>query len=483
MPSLSFSEKIDPKTSVLVPLFNEDLNAKRRKIFRGLTRAQKRAVRSVLLGGQVAKSGIFPVYSGDAPVFIHVLGKKEEIKRRDIRESGEQVFNFTKKYELESLVVASGSLGGAEIVSFREGIVLGSYEFEEFKGKKKGEKKQEKKKLSKIRFCEKGTKKDIEYLEAMSEGVKRAKDIINTPPSVANPTYVADYARQLSKSLKKVSVKIIGEKELKKRNCGGILGVGQGSKHESRLILLEYKGGGRSEKPMALIGKGVTFDTGGNNIKGRHMRWMKQDLGGAATVLGAFFTIAKSGIKKNVYAVIPTVENVVDKDSYFPDDILTMYNGITVEVDNTDAEGRLILADALAYTEDNLKPRAMVDLATLTGACLYAVGDDIIAGLSTDKKLFAGLKNASEAVGEPLWELPLHQRYKKEYLKSATADIKNCGGGPRAGTIEGALFLQHFVSKKTPWCHLDIASVAFDESKGLATGRGVRTLVEFVEKY
>jgi len=483
MISISFSEKTDLKTPVLVPLYSDNLDVKKRKIFRGLTRAQKRAVRSALVNGIAPESGIMPIFSGDAPVFLQVMGKQKDLQRREIRESGEKVFQFSKSYSLENIIITPGSLDKTLFNAFQEGVLLGSYDFTQYKGKKNEEKEKKKKELKKAIFFSPGEKKEAEILTQKAEGVMLTKDLINMPPSDANPTYIAKTAEKIAKLQKKVSCKIFGEKELTKMNCGGILGVGRGSRHESKLIVLEYKNGKKSEKPIALIGKGVTFDTGGNNIKGNHMRWMKQDLGGAATVLGAFTTIASLGIKKNVFAIIPTVENVVDKDSYFPDDILTMYNGMTVEVHNTDAEGRLILADALAYTDEKLKPRVMVDLATLTGACSYAVGDDFVAGLSNEKKLFSALKKSSEEVDEPLWELPLHKRYAKRYLQSATADIVNCGDGPRAGTIEGGLFLQNFINEETPWCHLDIASVAFDEKSGLATGRGVRTLVDFVENF
>lgn len=483
MISISYSEKNSGKTPVLLPLFSEDLDASKRKIFRGLTRAQKRAVRSALSNDIRPQSGLLSVFSGDAPVFIQIIGKQKESQRREVREFAEKVFGFSKHYTFEDIIVVSGSLNKSLFTAFQEGVLIGSYDFIQYKGKKKDDEKKKEKVLKKVTFSSSHSKKESEDILQKTEGIQLTKDLINMPPSDANPTYVVELAQKIAQSSSKVSSKIFGEKELQKMNCGGILGVGRGSRHESRLIVLEYKNGNKNEQPIALVGKGVTFDTGGNNTKGNHMRWMKQDLGGAATVLGAFSALVLSGVKKNVCAVVPTVENVVDKDAYFPDDILTMYNGMTVEVHNTDAEGRLILADALSYADEHLKPRAMVDLATLTGACFYAVGDDFIAGLSNDKKLFSALKNSSDQVDEPLWELPLHKRYAKRYLKSSTADIVNCGDGPRAGTIEGGLFLQNFVNEKTPWCHLDIASTAFDEKAGLATGRGVRLLIDFVKQF
>jgi leucyl aminopeptidase len=440
MISISYSEKNSGKIPVLVPLYTEDLDPQKRKILRGLTRAQKRAVRSALVKGLRPESGCMTVFSGDAPVFIYVIGKQKESQRREIRESGEKIFTFSKQYCVEKIIIAPGSLNKSLFSVFQEGVVLGSYDFTEYKGTKKNDEKKKEKFLTNVVFFASSSKKVSDEIIHKSQGVQITKDLINMPPSDANPTYVVELAQKIARTNSKITSKIFGKKELEKMNCGGILGVGRGSRHESRLIVLEYKNGKSSEKPIILVGKGVTFDTGGNNIKGNHMRWMKQDLGGAATVLGAFSAIVQLDIKKNVCAVVPTVENVVDKDSYFPDDILTMYNGMTVEVHNTDAEGRLILADALSYADDKLKPRAMVDLATLTGACFYAVGDDFIAGLSTDKKLFSALEQSSKEVDEPLWELPLHKRYAKTYLKSSTADIVNCGDGPRAGTIEGGFF-------------------------------------------
>ncbi|MCK5016766.1 MAG: leucyl aminopeptidase family protein, partial [Candidatus Peribacteraceae bacterium] len=230
-----------------------------------------------------------------------------------------------------------------------------------------------------------------------------------------------------------------------------------------------------------LIGKGVTYDTGGYSIKpSQYMESMKQDLGGAATVLGAFLAIASLGVKKNVIAVLPSVENSINSYAYRPDDIIKMYNGVTVEVTNTDAEGRIILADALAYTAKKYSPSYMIDLATLTGSCIYAVGNDFAAVLGTDDKLIEKIIEAGKEAGEPMWQLPLHQRYKKD-LESPVADIVNASK-MRAGTIEGGLFLQHFVPEKMKWCHIDIAAVAFDEKKKMATGRDVRMLLELVKK-
>ncbi len=482
MLTLAYLKKPNTKLPILAPIFADDIDAGRRKIFRGLSRAQKRAVRSVISKHPVAKSGIVPVYSGDAVVFLQILEKNSKVTTREALEAGEKVFSIANNHRITSLILAPGSLDKDRFAAFVEGVALGGYEFLEFKGKKKSDDEPETK-LAEVQIYTETGKQNLDPIRIASEGVKLTKDIINTPPSDATPEYVTRKAEAVAKEIPNVSITTLLEKDLEKLGCGGILGVGRGSKYESRLIILEYTGGKKSDAPIVLVGKGVTFDTGGNNIKtGGHMRWMKQDLGGAATMLGAFYIAAKSGIAKNITLLLPSVENIVSRDAYFPDDILRMYNGMTVEVHNTDAEGRLILADALAYAEDKIKPRAMIDAATLTGACAYAVGNDFVAGLTNNPKLFKSLKRASEAVDEPLWELPLHQRYAK-MLESKTADITNCSSGLKPGTIEGGLFLQNFVSDKTPWVHLDIASVTFDEKVGLATGRTVRTIARFLETY
>ncbi|MBI5755203.1 hypothetical protein HZA41_03230, partial [Candidatus Peregrinibacteria bacterium] len=280
----------------------------------------------------------------------------------------------------------------------------------------------------------------------------------------------------------KFSLKVFGKKELLKMKCGGILAVSRASAEEPLMIVMEYHGDGK-EAPIALVGKGVTYDCGGLSLKiGQSLRFMKQDLGGAATLLGALLTASLLGFKKNVVAVLPIVENLINEKSYKVDDVISMHNGKTVEVTNTDAEGRLILADALSYADTTWKPRALIDIATLTGGAFMAVGDDLTAIMSNNPALCSFFKTTALSVDEPVWELPLHKPYLKHF-ESKVADIVNSSLKMKARTIEGGLFLQHFVHEKTPWCHLDIASVAFDEIQGLATGRNVRMLVKFLEKF
>jgi leucyl aminopeptidase len=481
MVGLEFLQKTRAKEDLLfLPFFFEDREKSLRKVFRGLSLAQKRSVKKALRSSSLPKGGILCVFSVDAPVLLKIFPKKT-LSRSDAREEGLTMLSAVKQFQNTEITVLQGALNEILFTAFCEGVALGTYEFLEYKGKKFEEAKKEEKEVKKIRFFRQKDEKELQRLETMREAVFLTKDLVNHPPEIANPSYIEEKAREVAKKLKSVTIKVLKEKELEKLGCNGLLGVGRASDEESRLIILEYKGGGK-ENPIALVGKGVTYDTGGLSIKpSNYMAGMKQDLAGAATVLGAFFAIANSGVKKNVVAFLPTVENLVSRKAYKPDDVLKMHNGVTVEVTNTDAEGRLILADALSYAEKEYTPRAMVDLATLTGACAYAVGEDFTAGLSTDPKLFYALKKAAQETDELLWELPLHAKYE-ENLKSPIADIVN-SSKMKAGTIEGGLFLKNFVTEKTPWCHLDIASVAFDDKTHSATGQNVRMLWKFVESF
>lgn len=478
--NFTFSAK-PSKAPVLIVLHEDQRKKIPPKALSCLSQSQKAAVKLASDNDFIPASGLFAVTASPL-VLLHVLGKKEDVKGRDMREAGEQVFAAVGRHNLQQLIVCTDATSTAHAVAYREGVLLGSYRYLEWKGKEHEKEMKKRKELKKVIFFGSEQKGESKRLKTMIECFTFTSDLVNAPPRQANPDHMEKLARSIAKEAKKVKLTVLKEKELKKLGCEGLIFVGLGSNQESRLIVLEYKGGGK-EAPLMLVGKGITYDTGGLSLKPpRYMQTMKQDLGGAATVLGAFRAVALSGAKKNIIAVVPTAENNVDALSYKPDDILRMYNGVTVEVTNTDAEGRLILADALSYASEKFKPRAIVDLATLTGGCAYAVGNDFTAVLGTDKKLVDSVIKSGEETDELMWELPLHQRYKK-LLKSSVADIVNSADKLRASTVEGALFLQHFVPEKTPWCHMDIASVAFDEGKNLATGRNVRSLWHFAENY
>ncbi len=331
-------------------------------------------------------------------------------------------------------------------------------------------------------------KKDWAALEAIAGGMFFARDLVNEPPNVLYP---AEFARRVRTNLGKLGVKVevLGENEMKKLGMGSLLGVGQGSEKESQLVVMRWDGARKKkEPPVAFVGKGVCFDSGGLSLKtGPGMMGMKGDMGGAAAVVGTMQALAARKARVNAVGVIGLVENMPDGTAMRPDDVVKSMSGQTIEVLNTDAEGRLVLADALTYTQRNFKPKFVIDLATLTGAIIMALGPEHAGLFSNDDKLAGRIADAGKAVGEPVWRLPMGPNYDK-LLRSKIADMKNIGG-PNAGSITAAQFLQRFIEDKTPWAHLDIAGVAWQdgEHKALApswgTGWGVRILNELVEAH
>ncbi|BCK04046.1 leucyl aminopeptidase [Vibrio cholerae] len=314
---------------------------------------------------------------------------------------------------------------------------------------------------------------------AISSGVKACKDLGNMPPNIANPAYLASQARRLADDYESITTKIIGEEEMEKLGMASYLAVGRGSRNESMMSVIEYKGNPDPEaKPIVLVGKGLTFDSGGISLKpGEGMDEMKYDMCGAASVFGTMKAIAKLGLPLNVIGVLAGCENMPGSNAYRPGDILTTMSGQTVEVLNTDAEGRLVLCDVLTYVE-RFEPECVVDVATLTGACVIALGHHISAVMSNHNPLAHELVNASEQSSDRAWRLPLADEYH-EQLKSPFADMANIGGRP-GGAITAACFLSKF-AKKYNWAHLDIAGTAWKSgaAKG-STGRPVSLLVQFL---
>jgi leucyl aminopeptidase len=317
------------------------------------------------------------------------------------------------------------------------------------------------------------------------EAVNFCRDIGNLPPNDCSPAQLAGIASSIAHDCG-IKSRIIDRYELENMGMGGIVAVGKGSNNPPKLIILEYNGAPSDQKPYLLVGKAVTFDTGGISIKpGEKMDEMKFDKCGGCTVLAVIRAAALLKLAVNIVAIVPAVENMPSSTSYRPGDIIKMYNGKTVEVLNTDAEGRMILADALAYGIATFSPKAVVDLATLTGAAIIALGSNVAALVGTNKQLTDRLRKTSDKTGEKMWELPLYDEYH-EQIKSTFADIKNIGGRP-GGAITAAAFLSNFVNG-VPWTHIDIAGTAwtqdgtFEKSynpKG-ATGFGVRTLVRLL---
>jgi len=319
------------------------------------------------------------------------------------------------------------------------------------------------------------------------DAVFMARDLGNEP---SNSLYPDKFAELVKKSSTKAgySVTVYDEKKIKQLGMGGLSGVGQGSANPPRFLILQYFGSSKSEKPVVLVGKGVTFDSGGISLKpGAGMEAMKMDMCGAAAVIGAFEAVSRLKLRVNVIGLVPCTENMPSGNAIKPGDIITSYNGISIEVDNTDAEGRLILADALGYAA-NYKPKAVIDVATLTGAAVVCFGNTCAGVMGNEEELIKKIFSAGEKTYERVWELPLYDDYEK-LMKSDMADIKNIGTARKAGTILGGIFLKKFVDAKYNWAHLDIAGTAFgigeptDYMAPGSTGYGVRLFVELLKSF
>lgn len=318
----------------------------------------------------------------------------------------------------------------------------------------------------------------IQHAEAVSKGVKLARDVSNMPPNICNPKYLNEQAAEMAKNYPSLTLETVGEAEMEKLGMHSYLAVGRGSHNESIMSILHHQGADKSEKPYVLVGKGLTFDSGGISIKpGEAMDEMKYDMCGASSVLGTMQSVAELNLPINVIGVIAGCENMPDANAYRPGDVLTTMSGQTVEVLNTDAEGRLVLCDALTYVE-RYEPELVVDIATLTGACIIALGHHASAVLSQHNPLAHDLVNASEQSSDKAWRLPLWDEYQ-EQIESPFADIANLGGRP-AGTITAGCFLSRFTKKYT-WAHVDIAGTAWVSGKNKgATGRPVPMLTQFL---
>lgn len=322
---------------------------------------------------------------------------------------------------------------------------------------------------------------------ALAEGVALARDLAIEPANVIYPETFVERVRAAFSSSPNVKIEILDEPAMRKLGMGSIVGVGQGSRRPSRLMLVEYKGGG-SGAPLAFVGKGITFDSGGMSLKpGAGMWEMKADMSGAANIMGAVLSLAKSNAAVNVIGVAALSENMPGGNAQRPGDVVRTMSGKTIEILNTDAEGRLVLADANEYVIANRKPAALVNMATLTGSIVGALNDEYAGMFSRDDRLAASISSAGLKSGEEVWRMPLHKNYLED-MKSEIADIKNVveGGGPGAGL--GATFIGFFVNKETPWAHLDIAGVNWADKAGPVTpkgasGWGVRLLDELARNW
>ena len=379
--------------------------------------------------------------------------------------------------------IAGARIGTGEMAAYlAQGARLRAYRFDKYRTREKPEQKQTLKRLTFMLDDHGAAKKAFDPLEKIAEGVTLTRDLVSEPANVIYPVTLAERAKKLADL--GVHVEVLGEKQMKKLGMGALLGVGQGSAHESQLVIMQWRGAADAkQRPIAFVGKGITFDTGGISIKpAQGMEDMKWDMAGAGTVIGLMHALAARKAKVNVIGMVAAAENMPSGTAQRPGDIVTSLSGQTIEVINTDAEGRLVLADALWYCQEQFKPQAIVDLATLTGAVIVALGN-VHGGLfSNNDTLAERLAAAGKATGELLWRLPLADAYDKQ-INSDAADMKNVGGR-NGGSITAAQFLQRFI-KDTPWAHLDIAGMAWSDKdaptvpKG-ATAFGVRLLERLV---
>ncbi len=372
----------------------------------------------------------------------------------------------------------------AEAANLAYGARLRSYRFDKYRTKEKAECKPTLEALAVVVRRAGESKAAFTPLDRVADGVFYTRDLVSEPGNVIYPETLAAEAKTLSKL--GVDVEVLTEARMRKLGMEALLAVGQGSERESRLVVMHWNGASKGSKaaPIAFVGKGVTFDTGGISIKpAGGMADMKWDMGGAGVVIGLMKALAGRSAKVDVVGVVGLVENMPSGGAQRPGDVVKSMSGQTIEVDNTDAEGRLVLADALWYCHTKFKPRVMIDLATLTGAIIVALGSYHAGLYSNDDKLATQLDSAGRAVNEPVWRMPLGKRYDKD-IDSDIADVKNVGKNREAGSITAAQFLQRFV-EKTPWAHLDIAGVTWANAatatvpKG-GTGFGVRLLDRFV---
>ena len=441
-------------------------------------------INDLLKSSDLKKNLLFFEVNSKKTIFL--ISLKKNVETSDIESLGAEFHGYINYDKKNDYSISSDSIGNKSeniLGHFLHGLKLKSYEFNIYKSKKNT-------KIILINVIGNKNKITIQNelrFKAIEEGTFFARDLVSEPPNVLNPK---EYVNRLLR-LRKLGIKVTvyNESQMKKLGMHSLLGVGRGSINESFLVTLEWNGNKKDKKaPLSFVGKGVCFDTGGISLKpAKFMEEMKYDMAGSAVVAGLIQTLATRKAKVNAVGVVGLVENMPGGNAQRPGDIVKAYNGKTIEVLNTDAEGRLVLADALSFTEKKFKPRFMIDLATLTGAIIMALGEEYAGLFSNNDDLSNKLFKIGEKVKEKVWRLPLHDNYDK-LINSPIADMQNINYSGGAGSITAAQFLQRFVTNKTPWVHLDIAGMAFSKkaanlNPGGATGFGVRLLNQLIEEH
>src|SRR3989339_300937 len=483
---INVQESLDTKQEVLVlGLFDED-NELFKKSNEPLSKELEDAIKKKLFEREFGKTYSTSIKdSVYKSILVISLGKKQELSIERIRRSMQRTVDYLRKRKYSSFTtnilnisdLAPKELGRAAT----EGLMLSDYVFDKYKSKK-----DDRPELKAV--FQYPDNKAKELLEGISQGkiiadaTNYAKDLVNEPAIVVNPDYIESEAKKLSKH-PRIKVKIMNKKELEQKGLNLILAVSAGSDHDPRLILIEYN---NAPKGMtAIVGKGITFDSGGYDIKpAGQFADMKCDMSGAAAVLGTIKAASELGLKQNILGVIPTCENLINGSAIKPGDIVKAYNGKTIEIMNTDAEGRLVLADAIAYAEKNYAKENIIDLATLTGACVVALGYYVAGFVSNDEKLGSMLVKAGNDSYDRVWQFPFFEEYQ-DNMDGDISDLKNIspkGKGREAGSITGGVFISKFVNlDKTKWAHIDIAGTAYlavakEYNQKYASGSGVRLL-------
>ncbi len=428
-------------------------------------------------------------------VMLVGCGKANEFNTKNFREAMQKAAHALHSLDAKNAICCITELPIAHSKyditwAIRQAVVIvtsSGYKFDEYKSKtEKSNKKHKPSSLDKVTFII-ADKRDLAAAEqgvkfgmALATGLKLTKDLANTPPNVCNPTYLAKTAIKLATKYKSISTAVLERKDMQTLKMGAFLSVAQGSPQPPKLITLEYRGAAKTKQPVVLVGKGITFDTGGNSLKSPpdKMVGMKYDMCGAASVLGVIVFAAELGLEVNIVGVLAAAENMPGGEASRPEDVVTTMSGLTVEILNTDAEGRLVLCDALTYCE-RFNPKVVIDIATLTGACVIALGNHHAGLFANHQPLADNLLAAGIASDDKCWQMPLTDEYMKQ-LETNFADLANVGGA-EAGSITAACFLSRF-TKKYNWAHLDVAGTAcrFTGKERGATGQPVRMLAEYI---
>ena len=463
-------ELVDENYSmVAVPTFSDTMDKDLSQLFKSQNKT-----------GKVGEL-VFEI-DNDSTIVYYALGNSKDKTPENFRRAAGEIVGYALKHKYNDIAVESPVTeeGDYFCQAFAEGLILSSYRFLDYFTDERG-----KYHLNSITVVGCSNEKAAKKGAIIGSAVCDSRDLGNHPGNITTPTRLAEFASEVGKK-GNMKVTIFDREEFTEMGMGSFAGVAQGTNEPPKFIIMEYNGGKNDEKPIMLVGKGLTFDTGGVSLKpGLNMDQMKFDMCGSAVVFGIMNAIAELKPKVNVVAIVPSTHNMLGGSAYRPGDILTAYNGKTIEVLNTDAEGRLILADALAYASKHYDPEYMLDFATLTGAVVITLGHIATGLMSNNESLVENIKVSSDNTGEHVWQLPLWDEYCDQ-VKSEVADVKNLGSPGQAGTIAGAAFLKAFVGKDIPWAHFDVAGTSYHVEnrsyiqKNSASGQVIRLVLDLI---